>query len=130
MTEDTNYCESESIYTENGEYAIAATSPCHKPCEDMAGMKDVDPNKTRRSALIIQKLRDRHGLNKSRQGERNSNPLSYRCTETDCSGPLIGEPNDKPQEVLDDRWRMRLKEKTLRLPNRKVQRPSEVHETA
>lgn len=119
-TEDINYCHSESIYTESGNYAVTATSPCHKPCEDMEGMKDLDPNKTRRSALIIQKLRDQHGLNKSHQGDRSSNPLSYRCTETECSGPLIGEPNDKPQEVLDDRWRMQLKEKALRLPNRKL----------
>ncbi|NRB68769.1 MAG: hypothetical protein HRU48_15585 [Vibrio sp.] len=130
MTEEINYCKSQSIYTEDGKYAVSATSPCHQPCADMEGMTNVDPNKTRRSALIIQKLRERHGLNKSRQGERSSNPLSYLCTETECSGPLIGEPNDKPPEVLDERWRMRLKEKALRLPNRKIQRPSEVHETA
>lgn len=130
MTEDINYCESQSIYTEDGKYAVAATSPCHQPCADMEGMTNVDPNKTRRSALIVQRLREKHGLNKSHQGERKSNPLGYRCTETECSGPLIGEPNDKPKEVLDNKWRMRLKERALRLPFRVVQKSSEAHEAA
>ena len=122
-SEDINYCESQSIYTEDGKYAIAATSPCHQPCADMEGMTNVDPNKTRRSALIVQRLRQKYGLSGS-QGERSSNPLGYLCTESGCSGPLIGEQSNKPKEVLDHRWRMRLKEKSLRLPPRKVQKPS------
>lgn len=130
MSEDINYCQSGSIYTESGTYAVAATSPCHKPCEDMEGMKNIDPNKTRRSALIIQKLREKHGLNKDRFEAKKAKPLAYRCSETECLGPLVGQPSDKPKEVLDDKWRMRLKEKALRLPKRKIQKLSEAHETA
>lgn len=129
MTEDINYCESESIYTESGHYAIAATSPCHKPCEDMAGMKDVDPKKIRQSALTIQKLREEHGLNKRQHTQNGLNPLRYLCTETDCVGPLIGKQRDKPEEPLDSRWRDRLKEKALRLPNRRIPQRSKQDET-
>lgn len=130
MSEDINYCESQSIYTEDGKYAVAATSPCHQPCDDMAGMINVDPNKTRRSALIIQKLREKHGLNKDRFDAKKAKPLAYRCSETECLGPLVGQPSDKPKDVLDAKWRARLKEKALRLPNRVVKKSSEAHEEA
>lgn len=130
MSEDINYCESQSIYTEDGKYAVAATSPCHQPCADMEGMVNPSPERLEISLLCINELRDKYGLHKLEKAKKKSNPLGYRCSETECSGPLIDEPREKPKEALDAKWRMRLKEKALRLPKRKIQRSSETHEAA
>lgn len=94
MTEDIHYCQGTSIYTNSGKYAVPATSPCHKPCDDMEGMKDVDPKKTVRASFLISKLREKHGIGK--QVHSKPQPLKYVCTEQGCVEPWGSVSNAKP----------------------------------
>ncbi|MEH0690133.1 hypothetical protein H4F17_13840 [Vibrio cholerae] len=43
---------------------MQVSDPIHLPCPDMAGMIDPDPEKLERSRFLLQKLREKHGLNK------------------------------------------------------------------
>jgi len=73
---DVNYTPSKSIY--DGANYIKPSSPIHKPCPDMAGMANQDPEKLKRSRYLLQKLREKHGLNKSDSGrELNVNALEW-----------------------------------------------------
>lgn len=130
MSEDINYCESSSIYTENGKYAMPATSPSHMPCPDMQGLANYDPEKTKRARFLLSKLREKHGLIKHEQPEKKTLSHQYKCNEDGCFGPLLGNKDlKKPNDAVDERWRARIKEKALRLSSRVV-RHTEPYEAA
>ncbi|MER2495756.1 hypothetical protein ABS858_06625 [Vibrio neptunius] len=82
MTEDIHYCQGESIYTDSGKYALPATSPCHKPCKDMAGLSDYDPKKTGRARFLLAKLREKHGIGK--RASNKNKPMTFVCTGSGC----------------------------------------------
>lgn len=63
---------------------MQVSSPIHKLCPDMQGMVCPDPRKRRRSIFLIQKLREKHGLDK--RSKRKAKPLNYSCDESDCWG--------------------------------------------
>ncbi|NAW58745.1 MULTISPECIES: hypothetical protein [unclassified Vibrio] len=98
MTKDIEYQKAVSIYREDGQYAITASSPCHKPGNAMAGMKSPDPNKIKRSLYLLDKLREKHGLAKRT------------------------EPEAKPEQPLPKSWRDKIAIKANQLPKRKVSR--------
>lgn len=56
--------------------------PCHLPCPDMAGMANPDPQKRERSLLLLEKLREKHGIKK--RVKKTANSLTYVCTEYGC----------------------------------------------
>ncbi|EFP97453.1 hypothetical protein [Vibrio caribbeanicus] len=45
---------------------MQVSDPIHLPCPDMAGMVNPDPEKLRRSLLQLKKLREEHGLNRTK----------------------------------------------------------------
>ncbi|WP_338116638.1 hypothetical protein [Vibrio brasiliensis] len=94
MSEDIEYNPSQSIYADNGQYAMTATSPCHKPCADMAGMVNPDPSKTERARFLLAKLREKHGIKK--RSKRDHKPMTYTCTAQGCIEPWGSVNNAKP----------------------------------
>ena len=123
-TDDVSYQPAVSIYSGDVEDSLLA----HRPCPDMEGMANYDPKNAVLGQTHIDSLRARFGL-KAQTQKKQGNPLSYRCTEKECIGPLIGTPSQEPKEVLDARWRMRLKNKGNGLPMRRIVR-KEDNETA
>ncbi len=54
------------------------SDPIHKPCPDMLGMVDPKPEKLARSRVILQKLREKYGLNERKPNRQlNVNPLEW-----------------------------------------------------
>lgn len=51
---------------------MQVSDPIHLPCPDMAGMVDPDPEKLKRSRFLLQKLREKHGLNKRKPNRQLS----------------------------------------------------------
>jgi len=51
---------------------MQVSDPIHLPCPDMAGMVNPDPEKLKRSRFLLQKLREKHGLNKGKPMRRLS----------------------------------------------------------
>ncbi|MEL7290440.1 MAG: hypothetical protein AAGJ78_04695 [Pseudomonadota bacterium] len=100
MSEDIDYCPAVSIYKDDGNYALAAKSLCHRPCENMAGMEKPDPAKRQRALFLLGKLREKHGLDK----------------------PAPERRFKKMDEHEKRHFLSRLKEKSLRLPKRAVER--------
>lgn len=64
---------------------LTITDPIHKPCPDMAGLEDYDPEKTKRARFLISKLREKHGIRK--RVKPTPKPLTYTCTEQGCIEP-------------------------------------------
>lgn len=95
MSEDIEYRQGISIYTDSGKYAITATSLCHKPCQDMAGTVNPDPSKTERARYLLSKLREKHGIRKRER--RFLKPMNYSCTTQGCIEPW-GTVSNAPQE--------------------------------
>lgn len=100
VMDDVDYCPAISIYREDGEY-VSVSSPCHKPCKDMEGMREPDPAKRQRAIFLLGKLREKHGIGKPKEPKKFSK--------------LEGRER---QHFLS-----RIKEKSLRLQDRVVQRP-------
>ncbi|MFA0443044.1 hypothetical protein BCU70_11745 [Vibrio sp. 10N.286.49.C2] len=63
---------------------MEVTNPIHKPCPDMAGMVNPDPKKRERSIYLLDKLRDKHGIGRSKP--KKVRPLQYVCTASECLG--------------------------------------------
>lgn len=86
---DVIFIEAVSIY--DGANYIKPSSPIHKPCPDMEGLKNYDPDtprdsaKTKRAHFLISKLREKHGIKKRVKPE--SKPLTYICTDEGCVEP-------------------------------------------
>ncbi|MGF1774316.1 hypothetical protein L4C42_18655 [Vibrio wakamikoensis] len=53
------------------------SDPIHAPCKDMAGCANFDPDKSEKSARMVQKLRSELGLNRPRARKLNVNPLTW-----------------------------------------------------
>ncbi len=51
---------------------LPITNPAHLPCPDMAGMEKPNPEKLKRSRFLLQKLREKHGLNKRKSNHQLS----------------------------------------------------------
>lgn len=64
---------------------LPITSPIHKPCPDMAGLENYDPEKTERACFLISKLREKHGIRK--RVKPKPKPLTYTCTKQGCIEP-------------------------------------------
>ncbi|CAK2740227.1 hypothetical protein [Vibrio crassostreae] len=64
---------------------LPITDPIHKPCPDMEGLKDFDPEKTERARFLISKLREKHGIKK--RVKPTPKPLNYNCTARGCIEP-------------------------------------------
>ncbi|CAK2315978.1 conserved hypothetical protein [Vibrio crassostreae] len=77
--EDVDYTESVSSVD------LPICDPIHKPCPDMEGLKDFDPEKTERARFLISKLREKHGIKK--RVKPTPKPLNYTCTERGCIEP-------------------------------------------
>ncbi|CAK1953344.1 conserved hypothetical protein [Vibrio crassostreae] len=77
--EDVDYTESVSSVD------LPICDPIHKPCPDMEGLKDFDPEKTERARFLISKLREKHGIKK--RVKPIPKPLNYTCTERGCLEP-------------------------------------------
>ncbi|ARC91247.1 hypothetical protein B6A42_02510 [Vibrio coralliilyticus] len=57
---------------------MQVSDPIHLPCPDMAGMVDPNPEKLKRSRFLLQKLREKHGLNKPKpKRQLNVNALEW-----------------------------------------------------
>jgi hypothetical protein len=95
----------------------------------MEGVASYDPQNAERGLKEIQDLRTQFGF-KARPKKKRGNPLGYVCTEHGCTGPLIGEETIQPKEVIDARWRAKMKEKALRLPERAILQPTRFHNEA
>lgn len=124
-TDDVSYQPAVSIYSGSVEDTLLA----HRPCPDMEGVANYDPQNAVRGQAHIESLRAKFGLRAQRQ-KKQGNPLGYVCTEHECTGPLVGEATGKPKEVIDDRWRAKIKEKSLRLPERAILQPTRSHNEA
>lgn len=85
---DVNYKEAVSIAD------LPITDPIHKPCPDMAGLENYDPEKTERACFLISKLREKHGIRKRVKPKPNA--LTYTCTEQGCIEPWGTVSNAKP----------------------------------
>ncbi|EGR4675184.1 hypothetical protein C4G56_RS22435 [Vibrio parahaemolyticus] len=58
---------------------MQVSDPIHLPCPDMAGMVNPDPEKLKRSRFLLQKLREKHGLDKRKPKQGLSvNALEWR----------------------------------------------------
>jgi len=118
MNEDIDYCSGKSIVD------LPITSPLHLPCESMAGTENLDPEKTEKSLQSVEELRAKFGFRK--KVKTNEKPLDYICTEEKCLDPndIRNPPKSRPKimSTNDKKWRSRLQEKSLRLPNRVVTR--------
>ncbi|CAK2037570.1 hypothetical protein [Vibrio crassostreae] len=77
--EDVDYTESVSSVD------LPIYDPIHKPCPDMEGLKDFNPEKTERARFLISKLREKHGIKK--RVKSTPKPLNYTCTERGCIEP-------------------------------------------
>ncbi|OED62454.1 hypothetical protein A165_12770 [Vibrio tasmaniensis ZS-17] len=64
---------------------MQVSDPIHLPCPDMAGMTNPDSKKLQRSQVLIQKLREKHGIKK--RVKLPSQPLNFICTERGCIEP-------------------------------------------
>ena len=64
---------------------LPINDPIHKPCPDMAGLVNYDPEKTQRACFLISKLREKHGIKK--RVKPSAKPLNYRCTHEGCVEP-------------------------------------------
>ncbi|KYN83509.1 hypothetical protein ATY36_11740 [Vibrio cidicii] len=51
--------------------------PIHLPCPDMAGCINPDPQKTQNSLSMVQKLREKYGLNGSKSKRRVEIPARF-----------------------------------------------------
>lgn len=51
--------------------------PIHLPCPDMAGCINPDPQKTQNSLSMVQKLREKYGLNGSKPKRRVDIPARF-----------------------------------------------------
>lgn len=118
MNEDITYCPGQSIVD------LPITSPAHLACPDMVGMENIDPDKIEKSLQSLEELRAKHGLR--RRVKPEAKPMDYICTETTCLPPcdIRNLPKSRPKIVSasDKKWRSRLQEKSLRLPDRTVTR--------
>ncbi|CAK1712385.1 conserved hypothetical protein [Vibrio crassostreae] len=86
--EDVDYTESVSSAD------LPICDPIHKPCPDMEGLKDFDPEKTERARFLISKLRQKHGIKK--RAKPTPKPLNYTCTERGCIEPWGAVSKGKP----------------------------------
>ena len=116
-TDDVSYCQAISIYGENGEY-VSDSVAAHRPCPDMEGVASFHPKNAEKGQAYIEEIRKT--LKLKRQSKREPIPHSYVCNETNCLGPTVGQRSARPKEVIDDRWRERVRAKALRLPNRLI----------
>ncbi len=120
MIEDVDYCPAISIAD------LPITSPIHKPCPDMVGLADYEPDKTERARSQLSKLRETLGIRK--RVKPTKTPLTYVCTEQGCLEPwqLRRKPKRKNKTKRFDNpnkeWQQRLDVKKNQLPNRAVQR--------
>ncbi|WP_017191174.1 hypothetical protein [Vibrio harveyi] len=73
---------------------LPISDPIHKPCPDMAGLENYDPEKTQRACFLISKLREKHGIKKRVKPELK--PLTYTCTKQGCIEPWGTVSNAKP----------------------------------
>lgn len=89
---DVIFKEAVSIY--DGANYIKPSSPIHKPCPDMEGLKNYEPKTTKRARFLISKLREKHGIRK--RVKPTPKPLTYTCTEQGCI---------EPWEVINDQTR-------------------------
>ncbi|MFZ3511211.1 hypothetical protein [Vibrio harveyi] len=64
---------------------LPINDPIHKPCPDMAGLVNYDPEKTQRACFLISNLREKHGIKKRVKPEPK--PLNYTCTNRGCIEP-------------------------------------------
>lgn len=83
MTDDIEFVPAISIY--DGAQYVQHLSLIHKPCPDMAGLKNYDPSKTERACFLISKLREKFGIKK--HVRREAKPLLYTCTADGCIEP-------------------------------------------
>ena len=72
-------------------------SPIHKPCPDMAGMENPDPQKRERAQFLVAQLREKHGIKK--RVKSHSRPMHYVCSEIGCAEPWGSVSNVNPGDV-------------------------------
>ncbi|EGQ7984220.1 hypothetical protein HJA60_004300 [Vibrio vulnificus] len=89
---DVEFMPAISIY--DGENYTQPSSATHKPCPDMAGLENYDPEKTERARFLISKLREKHGIRKRVKPKPNA--LTYTCTSQGCIEPWGTVSNAKP----------------------------------